>query len=117
MADDRDQRIRDRAYQIWEREGRPEGRHDEHWRRAAEEIEAEARPKAATAAKPAAQQPAAPTPPAEPAKPAAKAKTTKPGTAPDAPAKRTQGSEGKGDPQKTVATHAPGEKPKSASGR
>jgi hypothetical protein len=37
MAENRDERIRQRAYEIWEREGRPEGRHDEHWRRAAEE--------------------------------------------------------------------------------
>jgi hypothetical protein len=26
---------RERAYQIWEDEGRPEGRHDDHWTRAA----------------------------------------------------------------------------------
>lgn len=31
--------IRRRAYHIWEEEGRPEGRHDEHWHRAREEIE------------------------------------------------------------------------------
>jgi hypothetical protein len=37
MAENRDERIRQRAYEIWEREGRPEGSHDEHWRRAAEE--------------------------------------------------------------------------------
>src|SRR5207237_1186814 len=28
--------IRRKAYEIWESEGRPEGRHDEHWRRAHE---------------------------------------------------------------------------------
>jgi Protein of unknown function (DUF2934) len=33
-----DERIRRRAYEIWEREGRPEGREAEHWRRAAEEL-------------------------------------------------------------------------------
>jgi Protein of unknown function (DUF2934) len=27
-----------RAYELWEAEGRPAGRHDEHWRRAEEEI-------------------------------------------------------------------------------
>jgi hypothetical protein len=33
-------RVRERAYLLWEREGRPEGRADEHWRRAAAELEA-----------------------------------------------------------------------------
>ena len=33
--------IRRKAYEIWESEGRPEGRHDEHWRRAEEEVDAE----------------------------------------------------------------------------
>lgn len=28
--------IRRKAYELWESEGRPEGRHDEHWRRAHE---------------------------------------------------------------------------------
>lgn len=34
------EQIRRRAYEIWEREGRPEGREAEHWRRAAEELAA-----------------------------------------------------------------------------
>ena len=38
MRDERDQRIRDRAHAIWEAEGRPHGRDQEHWRQAAEEI-------------------------------------------------------------------------------
>jgi hypothetical protein len=29
-----DQRIRERAYEIWEKEGKPHGRDDDHWRRA-----------------------------------------------------------------------------------
>ncbi|HYC02093.1 MAG TPA: DUF2934 domain-containing protein [Azospirillaceae bacterium] len=33
-----EQRIRERAYEIWEREGRPEGRGDEHWARACDEV-------------------------------------------------------------------------------
>ena len=37
----REERIRERAYQIWESEGRPSDRHDEHWRRAEVEIEEE----------------------------------------------------------------------------
>ena len=35
-----DEKIRRRAYEIWEREGRPEGREAEHWRMAAEELAA-----------------------------------------------------------------------------
>jgi len=38
MAEDLEDRIRRRAHQIWEREGRPEGRHDDHWTLAKEEI-------------------------------------------------------------------------------
>ena len=34
-------RIRQRAHEIWEREGRPEGHHDEHWAQASQEIAAE----------------------------------------------------------------------------
>ncbi len=31
-------RIRERAHRIWEEEGRPHGRHEEHWQRARREI-------------------------------------------------------------------------------
>ena len=31
-------RIRQRAYEIWEQEGRPEGRHAENWERARREL-------------------------------------------------------------------------------
>ena len=34
MMADTEQRIRERAHQIWEEEGRPEGREREHWERA-----------------------------------------------------------------------------------
>lgn len=37
----REDRIRRRAYEIWEREGRPAGREEEHWHKAAREVEAE----------------------------------------------------------------------------
>jgi hypothetical protein len=30
--------IQKRAHEIWEQEGRPDGRHEEHWRQAAEEV-------------------------------------------------------------------------------
>jgi hypothetical protein len=33
-----DHRIRERAYALWEEEGRPEGREHDHWSRAAAEI-------------------------------------------------------------------------------
>lgn len=36
-------RIRDRAYEIWEREGRPEGKAETHWAQAEAEIAAEER--------------------------------------------------------------------------
>src|SRR3954468_7469400 len=35
---DQESRKRVRAYKIWEQEGRPEGRHDEHWVRAEGEL-------------------------------------------------------------------------------
>jgi hypothetical protein len=35
----REERIRRRAYDIWEREGRPEGRASEHWYRAAGDLD------------------------------------------------------------------------------
>ncbi len=37
--DDNEQQRRERAYKIWEDEGRPEGAHEEHWRRAGEQHE------------------------------------------------------------------------------
>jgi hypothetical protein len=36
-------RIRERAHRLWEEEGRPSGRHSEHWQRACAEIDAEMR--------------------------------------------------------------------------
>ncbi len=35
---DREERVRRRAYEIWEREGSPHGRHDAHWMQALTEI-------------------------------------------------------------------------------
>ena len=43
MSEDAESRTRLRAYAIWEREGRPEGRHIEHWFLAQREIEQEMR--------------------------------------------------------------------------
>jgi hypothetical protein len=41
MQDDREARIRERAHAIWEEEGRPTGREQAHWDRAAAEIDAD----------------------------------------------------------------------------
>jgi len=38
METDRNDLIKKRAYAIWENEGRPHGKHDEHWRQASEEM-------------------------------------------------------------------------------
>ena len=41
MRSDRQKRIEQRAHDIWVAEGRPHGKHDEHWHRAVREIAAE----------------------------------------------------------------------------
>jgi len=41
MESDREERVRERAYQIWQREGEPHGRADEHWAQAEAEVELE----------------------------------------------------------------------------
>ena len=46
----REHRIRERAYAIWEEEGRPEGKDREYWLRAEAEIAAEERDAAEEAA-------------------------------------------------------------------
>ena len=46
MTDDRHERIRQRAHDIWEQAGRPEGAHMEHWDQATAEIDAAGKPKA-----------------------------------------------------------------------
>jgi hypothetical protein len=38
---DREERIRTRAHEIWERQGKPDGRNDDHWEQARREIEME----------------------------------------------------------------------------
>ncbi len=43
MQGDREERIRRRAYDLWEREGKPEGRGDAHWAQACAEIDEEDR--------------------------------------------------------------------------
>ena len=41
MRSDREERIRQRAYAIWQSEGHAHGREEEHWHRAEREISAE----------------------------------------------------------------------------
>ncbi len=41
MSDDREERIRQRAYDQWQREGAPEGRHQDQWHDATAQIDAE----------------------------------------------------------------------------
>ncbi|TPK66732.1 DUF2934 domain-containing protein [Mesorhizobium sp. B2-4-19] len=41
MADDRQDRIRNRAHQIWQEEGQPAGLHERHWHQAAADIDRE----------------------------------------------------------------------------
>lgn len=41
MSPEQEDRIKQRAYEIWEREGHPDGRGDVHWSMAAQEIRAE----------------------------------------------------------------------------
>ena len=71
MAPDRHSSIRQRAYEIWEREGKPNDAHERHWRQAEDEIDA------ARTSKPAAKRKAAAVKPAKqaatPAKPVVKA--------------------------------------------
>ena len=51
MTGDIERRIRERAYEIWESEGRPHGRSDDHWKQArAEFSEASAEAQQASAA-------------------------------------------------------------------
>ena len=52
MEDARHQRIQQRAYQIWLRQGCPHGREIEHWRQAEREIATESQPSAPATADP-----------------------------------------------------------------
>lgn len=51
MSDDREQRIRNRAYALWEQDGARHGRHDDHWSQATREIDEAAASVANNAAK------------------------------------------------------------------
>ena len=38
MSEDREHRIREHAYRLWEQQGRPHGRHEDHWLQASQEV-------------------------------------------------------------------------------
>ncbi|WP_082910360.1 DUF2934 domain-containing protein [Sinorhizobium glycinis] len=40
-TDEKRERIRRRAYEIWEREGRPDGGHERHWHEAEKQLDEE----------------------------------------------------------------------------
>jgi hypothetical protein len=77
VTDDRQDRIRQRAHEIWEQAGRPEGAHQEHWEQATAEIDGAASKPKKTAKKAA----------AKPVKAAAKPKAAKPAAAKSGKAK------------------------------
>ena len=39
MTDDREEKIRRRAHELWQQEGQPDGRPDDHWYQAEREID------------------------------------------------------------------------------
>jgi hypothetical protein len=41
MNSEKQRRVEERAYALWEADGQLHGKHDEHWHRAAREVEAE----------------------------------------------------------------------------
>ena len=41
IQDVNEDRIRQRAHQLWEQDGRPDGNHDSHWQRATDELRQE----------------------------------------------------------------------------
>ncbi len=43
-----DERVRVRAYELWEKDGRPHGRNDEYWEEALRQIQEQERMKAAS---------------------------------------------------------------------
>jgi len=72
VTDDRQDRIRRRAHEIWEQAGRPEGAHQEHWDKATAEVDGGAAAKPKKVAKKADAKPAKADAKPKAAKPAAK---------------------------------------------
>jgi hypothetical protein len=42
MTNEREERIRRRAHELWEKEGRPDGRHEDHWQQAMRDLDMDA---------------------------------------------------------------------------
>ncbi|MBZ9905092.1 DUF2934 domain-containing protein [Mesorhizobium sp. BR115XR7A] len=59
MTDDRQERIRNRAHQIWQEEGHPAGQHERHWHQAAADVDREDAVKPTVGKKPAKKAPGA----------------------------------------------------------
>lgn len=87
MPSDKKEAIHKKAYEIWEAEGRPDGKHAEHWARAEQEMDPP-KPAAAKPAAPRAKKAAPKAAEPAPAKPAPKAKAApKAAPKPKAPTK------------------------------
>ncbi|KVH09089.1 hypothetical protein WS84_19425 [Burkholderia anthina] len=43
MNEDRETQVRERAYRLWQADGAPDGRADEYWQRAEQQLDAEGR--------------------------------------------------------------------------
>ncbi|SFP54954.1 DUF2934 domain-containing protein [Sphingomonas rubra] len=52
MTDDRNDRVRRRAYEMWEQQGGEHGRHEDHWHSASAEIDAATQAEEASTAAP-----------------------------------------------------------------
>lgn len=77
MEAERHEQIRQRAHAIWEQEGRPHGREQEHWERAERELGLDAAPLAAASLKKKAPSPRAAKAPGMKAAAPKKARTAK----------------------------------------
>jgi hypothetical protein len=83
-------RIRNRAYELWEAEGRPEGREVDHWLRAAQEVSGEVAGETTAVGAPAARRPRTPRSASTAASPA----TRTPATTAAASRSRSRASKG-----------------------
>ncbi|MBZ9679938.1 DUF2934 domain-containing protein [Mesorhizobium sp. ESP6-5] len=78
MTDDRQERIRNRAHQIWQEEGHPAGQHERHWHQAAADVDREDAGKPTVGKKPAKKAPGASKAKAAPKQEKLVAKASKP---------------------------------------
>jgi hypothetical protein len=78
MTDDRQERIRNRAHQIWQEEGQPAGQHERHWHQAVADVDQEEAAGTSAAKKPAKKAAGAAKAKAAPKEAKAATKTSKP---------------------------------------